>query len=312
MYEGRTRGKKLKYTYDDDEDIFSDDQPARRSARNSSGVTAAEPSRPRFTASGRQVRSRAGGAYGESLLSGQREESDYEEEDAARPQRNRTSTHPNGYSGYGLDDLEDESDARSSDSGNEWDGGDEDENDFEGDDDGDDASGDESVINGEPRSLVVQLRYSKGKAPNGPQDPDEPPPAQGATMEDAGQVAVPQQPSAPIDTPQPTSAPEPAAAPSMAAPTVPSVPAPQMPSQPAAPKVNGLPMSALLNAPEPTAQVSANASHVPQAPIHPVSAPSEVPKTSHPVALNGWTGSHQGADNRPSSELPRAQAPPTS
>lgn len=220
------------------------------------------------------------------MLSGQREESEYEEEDAVRPQRNRTSIHPNGYSGYALDDLDDESDARSNDSGNEWDGGDEDENDFEGDD----ASEDESVINGELRSLVVQLRYNKGKAPGGSQGPDEPPPAQDASI---GQPAMPYQHSAMTITAQPSSVPEPAAVPSMTVSALPSVPAPQMAHQPAAPKMTGLPMSALLNTPEPTTQEPTNASHAPAAPIYPVSAPSEIPNTTQPVALNGWNGSHQ-------------------
>lgn len=157
LYEGRTRGKKLKYTYSDDEDIFSDDGP-RRSTRNASGTaTPAEPAGPRFTASGRQIRSRAGGLYGASLLTGQRDDEAEDEEDTGRPQRSRT-TRANGYAGY---DVEDESEAQSS--GNEWQGGDDDEeNDFEGDDE-EEASGDESVMNGENPSLVVQLRYSKGK-----------------------------------------------------------------------------------------------------------------------------------------------------
>ena len=158
LYEGRTRGKKLKYTYSDDEDIFSDDAPTRRSTRNASGTaTPAEPAGPRFTASGRQIRSRAGGLYGAALLTGQREDEAEEEEDTDRPQRSRT-TRTNGYAGY---DMEDDSEAQSS--GNEWQGGDdEEENDFEGDDE-EEASGDESVMNGENPSLVVQLRYSKGK-----------------------------------------------------------------------------------------------------------------------------------------------------
>ena len=158
LYEGRTRGKKLKYTYSDDEDIFSDDAPTRRSTRNASGTaTPAEPAGPRFTASGRQIRSRAGGLYGAALLTGQREDEAEEEEDTGRPQRSRT-TRTNGYAGY---DMEDDSEAQSS--GNEWQGGDdEEENDFEGDDE-EEASGDESVMNGENPSLVVQLRYSKGK-----------------------------------------------------------------------------------------------------------------------------------------------------
>ncbi|KAJ5735943.1 uncharacterized protein N7483_001068 [Penicillium malachiteum] len=171
MYEGRTRGKRLKYTYSEDEDMFSDDQSTRRSARNASSNVAPAESRTRFTASGRQVRSRAGGLYGEALLSGQREDSDEEEEDTTRPQRSRTSTNPNGYSGYAADDLDDESEARDSgnESGHEWCSGD-DENDFEGDDEGENASGDD---------LVVQLRYGKGNVPSELKtSAEEPPPGQ--------------------------------------------------------------------------------------------------------------------------------------
>lgn len=171
LYEGRTRGKKLKYTYSDDEDIFSDELPStRRSTRNASGIsTPAEPAGPRYTASGRQIRAPAGGVYGESLLSGQRGE---EAEDTGRPQRSR-ATRANGYTDYNMDD---ESDAGHS-SGNEWQGGEEEEdNDFEGDDEGD-LSGDESVINGQDRSLVVQLRYGKGKLPSSPREPAEKPSA---------------------------------------------------------------------------------------------------------------------------------------
>jgi hypothetical protein len=152
--------------------------------------------------------------------------------------------------------------------------------------------------------LVVQLRYGKGSAHAGPQDPDEPPPAKDALMEDTGQAGVSQRPSGPVDTPQQNLAPGPVAAASVTTPGFPSVPALQVPSQPAASKPTGLPMSALLNAPEPAPQVSTKAYHQPQAP--------EGPKTGHPVAVNGWNGSHQGAEHRPGSELPRAQAPPTS
>lgn len=54
---------------------------------------------------------------------------------------------------------------------NEWQGGDDEEdNEFEGDDE-EEMSGDESVVNGEPPSLVVQLRYTKGKAPSSPRGP---------------------------------------------------------------------------------------------------------------------------------------------
>ncbi|GES66909.1 hypothetical protein ATEIFO6365_0004009900 [Aspergillus terreus] len=173
LYEGRTRGKKLKYTYSDDEDIFSDGLPAtRRSTRNTSGVsTPIEPAGPRFTASGRQIRSRAGGLYGETLLSGQRDEE--EEEEEGRPQRTRT-TRANGYT-YEMDyEMGEGSDGGES-SGNEWQGGEEeDENEFEGDDE-EEVSGDESVVNAENRSLVVQLRYNKDKMPSGESALDEQP-----------------------------------------------------------------------------------------------------------------------------------------
>lgn len=55
MYEGRTRGKRVKYTYSDDEDIFYSDSTNRRSARNTGANTPAETG-PLTTASGRQIR----------------------------------------------------------------------------------------------------------------------------------------------------------------------------------------------------------------------------------------------------------------
>jgi hypothetical protein len=60
----------MKYTYSDEEDdIYSDSTTARRSTRNTGTHTPAEPSGPTITQSGRQVKSRHGGAYGESILS---------------------------------------------------------------------------------------------------------------------------------------------------------------------------------------------------------------------------------------------------
>ncbi|KAE9374563.1 hypothetical protein N431DRAFT_455310 [Stipitochalara longipes BDJ] len=70
MYEGRTRGKRMKYTYSDEEDdIYSDSTTARRSTRNTGSHTPAENTGPTITQSGRQVKSRHGGAYGETILS---------------------------------------------------------------------------------------------------------------------------------------------------------------------------------------------------------------------------------------------------
>lgn len=69
MYEGRTRGKRMKYTYSEDEDdVYSDATTSRRSTRNTGTHTPAEG--PTVTLSGRQVKSRQGGTYGESMLSG--------------------------------------------------------------------------------------------------------------------------------------------------------------------------------------------------------------------------------------------------
>jgi hypothetical protein len=60
LYEGRTRGKRMKYTYSDDEaDFYTDSTTARRSTRNTRHHTPAEPSGPVTTASGRQVRAPA-------------------------------------------------------------------------------------------------------------------------------------------------------------------------------------------------------------------------------------------------------------
>ncbi|KAL1980024.1 hypothetical protein VTN96DRAFT_4801 [Rasamsonia emersonii] len=173
LYEGRTRGKKMKYTYSDDEDIFSDDMPStRRSTRNISGVsTPGEPAGPVFTASGRQVRTRAGGIYGESLLSGQRRDDAVStglqngNNASGRPQRS-TRGQVNGYATRNtnfVDEMDDESEAVSS--GNDLKEDEEYQNEFEGDDE-DESSEDESMVDdeeGDNPSLVVQLKYGKGR-----------------------------------------------------------------------------------------------------------------------------------------------------
>lgn len=154
-----------------------------------------EPAGPTFTASGRQVRSRVGGAYGESIPRGQQnaEASNVDENPApgvgegelapiGRTRQSvlrnganvkaRPGTHIQGYNA--LDEMEEESDASSS--GAEWDGGDDDDADDhvadEEDEEDADMSDDESSIADEeeavntditpPRSsLVVALRYQK-------------------------------------------------------------------------------------------------------------------------------------------------------
>ncbi|KAJ5992440.1 hypothetical protein N7451_008164 [Penicillium sp. IBT 35674x] len=286
MYEGRTRGKKLKYTYSDDEDIFSDEQPSRRSARNTTSNVAAPEPRTRFTASGRQIRSRAGGLYGETLLTGQREDSEDEEEDTTRPQRARISTNPNGYSGYAADDLEDESEAQSSaiESGNEWQSGD-DGNEGEGEDEGEIASGDESITNGEPQSLVVQLRVGKINVPSEhkPSD-DEPPPTKDVQMKDVSEAVPPKsQPTADQVPPQALNSQQVSKASVVAEPPIRSE---------TMPKETILPMTA-------------SASSMPSVPS------AETPKSMQQFEPNGWPRDSTGTESRPNPGLPQPQAPTT-
>ncbi|KAF2263901.1 hypothetical protein CC78DRAFT_464660 [Lojkania enalia] len=182
LYEGRTRGKRMKYTFSDEEDIYSDATDVRRSARQSGRETPAAPAGPTVTASGRHVRSRAAGLYGESLLSGQTTEraspatGEYIRSDASeepqqpthgRSTRAATQT-ANGWprgrkhieTYNAVDEMDDEDDATS------WDGGDEDEDegdqmDLDDEDDfGEQTSEDEEEQG--PKSLVVRLRYPKG------------------------------------------------------------------------------------------------------------------------------------------------------
>ena len=195
LYEGRTRGKRIRYTFSDEEEGASDAPATRRSSRQSGVSTTVEPARPTFTASGRQIRATVRGLYGESIPRGQQnaEASNVDENPAAgagegelapssRTRQRvlgngvavkaRPGTHIEGYNA--LDEMEEESDATSS--GAEWDGGDDDDADDlvidEDDEEDADMSDDESSIADEeeafiadkPRSrssLVVALRYQK-------------------------------------------------------------------------------------------------------------------------------------------------------
>lgn len=171
LYEGRTRGKRLKYTFSDDEDIFSDDtRPTRRSARNAAASSSGEPSGPVYTASGRRVRTRYGGIYGESLVgSGQRSDGDAAESvelsETGRPRRSTRATRANGFSSDFLDDIRDDSEPEPEPEGDdEWKGDDESGDEFEGDDDENSGDADSMMDDvGGKRSLVVQLRYGKGR-----------------------------------------------------------------------------------------------------------------------------------------------------
>ena len=191
LYEGRTRGKRIKYTYSDEEDVGSDAFSTRRSNRQSGISTPAEPNGPTFTASGRRVKSRHTGAYGEPMVSGQMDASEQqrsEDLDGASnenialvtngsPQRSGQLSrvklklgsvkHPDEYDS--LESMGDGSDVTSS--GGEWEEGDDEEPDepMEDDDNDDIEMSDEDDRGHEelPQSLVVSLRYKSHSIPPG-------------------------------------------------------------------------------------------------------------------------------------------------
>ena len=191
LYEGRTRGKRIRYNYSDEEEVGSDAASTRRSNRQSGLSTPAELAGPMFTASGRQVRSRVGGAYGQTMLSGSGQQDhgpaacmgevveDGNGQSLSRTRTRGSGIHPvkNGRGGShidgynALDEMEDESDATSS--GGGWDGGDDDEVDAHIVDDDEEEVEDDDMTDSGPsadeegddlvskQSLVVSLRYQK-------------------------------------------------------------------------------------------------------------------------------------------------------
>ncbi|KAI4639005.1 hypothetical protein J4E93_009494 [Alternaria ventricosa] len=288
LYEGRTRGKRQRYTFDEEDDFDSDNTSVRRSGRQSGRDTPAAPSGPTVTASGRQVRSRATGLYGETLLSGQVTDhpspatgdyvrSDVSEEPQSGPGRSTRAANRGTTNGRSLNrtvDSEDEEDATS------WDGGDDDEEEpdqMELDDDEDDAAEDSSDEEEEPHSLMVTLRYRKG-ATDGSAAPDQDAPMANGVDHDAtaatlGDTGAPKQP-------------EIAPAPETSAPT----------SEPSS-TMNGIsqPVIPVANQQLPTGNPEA----LPKldgffsAPTPPYSAPEEAPKHQTPVDVP--TNSYEAA-----------------
>lgn len=136
MYEGRTRGKRIKYTYSDDDDDIYSDSTTRRSTRNTGTHTPAEPAGPTVTQSGRQVRSRLGGEYGESMTAnsqasaiavggydGGNESPGDDDSMNGRPSRRAAAVPRKGgrnIDGYNsVDDMDDEDDASEQDYGDD-------------------------------------------------------------------------------------------------------------------------------------------------------------------------------------------------
>ena len=180
LYEGRTRGKRMKYTYDDDEDIYGTDEN-RRSSRQSRTATPGDG--PKFTASGRQVRSAFGRSYGDrpavdgtNSTPGSSDPVDEEisDQSQALPRADGRARRLGRQTAHGLrgsaripgynsvDELADESDAAST--GEEWGGEDQDFegkfDDAEDEDDADDSSmaGSDDSFGAEPKSLIVRLK----------------------------------------------------------------------------------------------------------------------------------------------------------
>ncbi|KAI4153439.1 MAG: hypothetical protein LQ340_002311 [Diploschistes diacapsis] len=173
LYEGRTRGKRIRYTFSDDEDMGSDGISIRRS-RNSGFSTPAEPAGPVVTASGRHIKPRAGGVYGESLLSSQHGESAQVFNDAASGQEpgqellnrtrgsaDRASRARRAYRGgyNAVDEMGDESDTPSS----EWNSGKEDDN-VEDDDISNEGFDEDDDVEAARRSLIVSLKIGQANA----------------------------------------------------------------------------------------------------------------------------------------------------
>ncbi|KAI0976202.1 hypothetical protein F4678DRAFT_217387 [Xylaria arbuscula] len=190
MYEGRTRGKRMKYTYSDDEDFYSD-ETTRRSTRNTGTHTPAEPAGPVTTASGRQIKAPSRMTVDASnnivTTSPTQEAEDSRSKEASvgpggRPRRSAAVNHgTNGWTSsrkkknnsedYEMDDDDDDSepdlgddeeDDHVPDADSE---GEEEEDDDEDEYDEDEAMMDDDLDDGS-KSMVVKLKYSpKANAP---------------------------------------------------------------------------------------------------------------------------------------------------
>ncbi|KAJ6446360.1 hypothetical protein O9K51_01133 [Purpureocillium lavendulum] len=172
MYEGRTRGKRIKYTYSDDEDIFSDSTGYRRSARNTGTTTPAETG-PVTTSSGRQIRApprlnMVGGDSAPGSVHGDGSEIDREASagPSGRPRRSAASQHgANGWEearprrpSAGSDDEESEAEFGDDEEDAHIPEESEDEDDFD-----DDEAMVEDDLDDQPHSLVVKLSVTPPK-----------------------------------------------------------------------------------------------------------------------------------------------------
>ncbi|KAI8628662.1 hypothetical protein F5Y19DRAFT_109529 [Xylariaceae sp. FL1651] len=177
MYEGRTRGKRMKYTYSDDEDFLSD-STTRRSTRNTGTHTPAEPAGPVTTASGRQIKAPSRMTVDASnnivTTSPTQDSEDPRSKETSvgpggRPRRSAAVNHgTNGWTSQKKDynSMDDEMDEDEDDSEPELgdDEGDDHVPDGDSDEEEDDFDEDEAMVDDDledsPQSMVVKLKYS--------------------------------------------------------------------------------------------------------------------------------------------------------
>ncbi|OAA72276.1 hypothetical protein ISF_01349 [Cordyceps fumosorosea ARSEF 2679] len=175
MYEGRTRGKRVKYTYSDDEDMFYSDSTNRRSARNTGANTPAEPP---TTASGRTVRvpSRMGAGDDSAAASIQGDYSEADREGSVgvtgRPRRAAATGSANGWGEANGRGHSNRPSLDSDDAASEAEFGDDEEDaeahvPEESEEEDDEFDEDEAMVDDDiddsPKSLVVKLAI---KTPN--------------------------------------------------------------------------------------------------------------------------------------------------
>jgi hypothetical protein len=176
MYEGRTRGKRIKYTYSDDEDMTFSDSTQRRSARNTGTSTPLETGTV-TTSSGRQIRAPTRLNVDESApgsVQGDMSEADMEASigPTGRPRRAAAPGHssngwPDASKGSRRNDQVD-----SDDDGTEAEFGDDEEDvdlhvPEESEEEEDDFDDDEAMVDDdlqdEPQSLMVKLSVTPPK-----------------------------------------------------------------------------------------------------------------------------------------------------
>lgn len=170
IYEGRTRGKRIKYTFSDEEDIFSDSTGHRHSTRNTGTNTPAETG-PVTTSSGRQIRapSRLNAPMGDSAPGSVQSDTPEGEKESSvgptgRPRRSaavtqdangwtesKTGSHRNASA-----DSDEESEAEFGDDEDDADAQIPEESEEEDDFNEDEAMVDDD-LDDQPRSLIVKL-----------------------------------------------------------------------------------------------------------------------------------------------------------